>query len=203
MRLIAADLGGSRGGRAIFSGIGFDLAEGRGLVVTGPNGAGKSTLLRILAGLLPPSSGAVRLDGAGPDATISGACHYLGHDNAMKTVLTVTENLDFWQRFLGSRRLTVGEALETVGLGGIGSLPFGYLSTGQRRRAAIARLLASHRPIWLLDEPTAGLDAASETLVSGLMRAHLREGGILVAATHLALGLEGAGELAIRHADDV
>ncbi len=89
----------------------------------------------------------------------------------------------------------VEEALETVGLGGIGHLPFGYLSTGQRRRAAIAKLLVSHRPLWLLDEPTAGLDKASEGRFAGLMAKHLEDGGILVAATHLPLGLDGAKEL--------
>ena len=96
--------------------------------------------------------------------------------------------------FSASRGSTVEEALETVGLGAIGHLPFGYLSTGQRRRAAIARLLVSHRPVWLLDEPTAGLDAASETDFAALMGAHLGGGGIIVAATHLPLGIEGARE---------
>jgi heme exporter protein A len=91
--------------------------------------------------------------------------------------------------------LDVEEALETVGLGGIGHLPFGYLSTGQRRRAAIAKLLVSHRPLWLLDEPTAGLDKASEERFAGLMADHCRQGGIVVAATHLPLGLDGAEEL--------
>ncbi len=101
----------------------------------------------------------------------------------------------FWRDFCGDGELDVEAALETVGLGAIGHLPFGYLSTGQRRRAAIARLLVSHRPVWLLDEPTAGLDAESERQFAALMRAHLASGGIIVAATHLPLGLEGAKEL--------
>src|SRR5690606_594406 len=105
------------------------------------------------------------------------------------------ENLGFWRDFNGAALRTVPEALEMVGLEAIGDLPFGYLSTGQKRRAAIARLLVSHRPVWLLDEPTAGLDKASESRFAGLMRAHLEGGGIIVAATHLPLGLEGAGEL--------
>ena len=87
--------------------------------------------------------------------------------------------------------MEVEEALETVALGGIGHLPFGYLSTGQKRRASIAKLLVSRRPVWLLDEPTAGLDKASEERFAGLMRGHLQDGGILVAATHLPLGLDG------------
>jgi heme exporter protein A len=196
MRLIADKLSAERGGEPVFSGIGFDLGEGDGLVVTGPNGAGKSTLLRVLAGLLPSTAGVIRLDGGGEDwPTVASACHYLGHGNAMKTALSVTENLAFWQAFCGDQHLSVDEALEMVGLPGIGHPPYGYLSTGQKRRASIARLLVSYRPIWLLDEPTAGLDAASEKQFAALMQAHLEDGGIVVAATHVPLGLDGVAEL--------
>ncbi|TPK88472.1 heme ABC exporter ATP-binding protein CcmA [Mesorhizobium sp. B2-4-17] len=196
MRLIAENLGGERGGESVFSGIGFALDQGQALVVTGPNGAGKSTLLRIIAGLLPKAEGGLLLEGGGEAfPSIASACHYLGHQNAMKTALSVAENLRFWREFNGSGDVGVEEALETVGLGGIGNLPFGYLSTGQRRRAAIAKLLVSHRPLWLLDEPTAGLDKASEERFAGLMRKHLGDGGIVVAATHLPLGIEGAKAL--------
>ncbi|MCV3239039.1 heme ABC exporter ATP-binding protein CcmA [Mesorhizobium sp. ZC-5] len=196
MRLIAENLSGERGGETIFSGFGFDLAEGESLMVTGPNGAGKSTLLRVIAGLLPMAQGAVRLDGGGEEwPTVASACHYVGHQNAMKTALTVAENLRFWQDFSGSPHLAVGEALEMVGLDGLGHLPFGTLSTGQRRRAAIGRLLVSYRPVWLLDEPTAGLDKASEAQFAALMQAHLEDGGIIIAATHLPLGLRGAKAL--------
>ncbi|WFP63863.1 MULTISPECIES: heme ABC exporter ATP-binding protein CcmA [unclassified Mesorhizobium] len=196
MRLIAENLGGERGGEMVFSGIGFALEKGEALIVTGPNGAGKSTLLRVVAGLLPTAEGKVKIEGGGEDfPSVASASHYLGHLNAMKTALTVEENLGFWRAFQGEPGLDVEEALETVGLGGIGHLPFGYLSTGQRRRASIAKLLVSRRPIWLLDEPTAGLDKASEERFAGLMREHLRDGGIVVAATHLPLGLEGAKAL--------
>ena len=196
MRLIADNLSGERGGETVFSGVSFSLGGGGCLVVTGPNGAGKSTLLRIVAGLLPAAAGTTRVEGGGEAlATAQSACHYLGHLNGMKTVLTVRENLYFWRDFLGEPHLETEEALEMVGLGGIGHLPFGYLSTGQKRRAAIAKLLVSYRPVWLLDEPTAGLDKASEAQFAALMRAHLEDGGILVAATHLPLGLEGATEL--------
>ncbi len=120
----------------------------------------------------------MRLEGGGEDfPSIASACHYLGHQNAMKTALSVAENLRFWRDFAGAGLLSVEEALETVGLGGIGHLPFGYLSTGQRRRAAIAKLLVSHRPLWLLDEPTAGLDKASEARFAGLMTEHCRKAG--------------------------
>ncbi|PBB91277.1 heme ABC exporter ATP-binding protein CcmA [Mesorhizobium sp. WSM3864] len=196
MRLIAENLGGERGGETVFSGIEFALDRGEALVVTGPNGAGKSTLLRVIAGLLPPAEGKVNVEGGGDEfPSVASASHYLGHLNAMKTALSVEENLGFWRAFQGEAGLSVGQALETVGLDGLGHLPFGYLSTGQRRRASIAKLLVSRRPVWLLDEPTAGLDKASEERFAGLMRGHCREGGIIVAATHLPLGLEGAKTL--------
>ncbi|ESY73132.1 heme ABC exporter ATP-binding protein CcmA [Mesorhizobium sp. M1050] len=207
MRLIAENLGGERGGDTVFSGIGFALEDGQALVVTGPNGSGKSTLLRVIAGLLPVAEGSVKIEGVmkiedGGEAfpSVASACHYLGHQNAMKTALSVAENLRFWRDFNGDGQLDVEEALESVGLGGIGHLPFGYLSTGQRRRAAIAKLLVSHRPLWLLDEPTAGLDKASEARFSGLMTRHCEEGGMIVAATHLPLGLDGAKALVMGEA---
>jgi heme exporter protein A len=196
MRLIADNLAGERSGELVFSGITFDRGQGEALVVTGPNGAGKSTLLRVIAGLLPAASGSVRFEGgAEPFPDVRAAIHFLGPMNAMKTALTVEENLSFWQAFNGEKRLNVSEALEAVGLGTIGHLPFGYLSTGQRRRASIARLLVSHRPVWLLDEPTSGLDKASEARFAGLMRNHLNDGGIIIAATHMPLGLDGVKTL--------
>jgi heme exporter protein A len=196
MRLIAENLGGERGGQPVFSDIGFSFGRGDALVVTGPNGSGKSTLLRVIAGLLPAASGSVRLeDGGEAFPTVASASHYLGHLNAMKPTLTATENIAFWRDFCGDAVVSVEAALETIGLGAIGHLPYGYLSTGQRRRAAIARLLVSRRPVWLLDEPTAGLDAESARQFSVLMAKHIAGGGIIVAATHLPLGIEGAAEL--------
>lgn len=196
MRLIAENLSGERGGEPVFEDIGFSVEDGESLVVTGPNGSGKSTLLRVVAGFLPAARGSVRIvEGGEAFPGVASACHYLGHQNAMKTALTVTENLTFWRRFCGESRLGIAEALDAVGLGGIGHLPFGYLSTGQRRRAAIAKLLVSHRPVWLLDEPTAGLDRASEHRFTGLIAAHCAAGGIVMAATHLPLGLEAAKTL--------
>lgn len=201
MRLVADQLSGERGGEPVFSGIAFSLGQGEALLVTGPNGSGKSTLLRVVAGLLPAASGRVVLEGGGEAfPTVSSACHYLGHQNAMKPTLSVAENLRFWRDFCGEPRLGTEEALEAVGLAGIGHLPFAYLSTGQRRRTAIARLLVSHRPLWLLDEPTSGLDKASEARFSELMTAHCRNAGIVIAATHLPLGI-AAGELKMGIAD--
>lgn len=202
MRLIAENLGGERGGEAVFSGLNFALGKGQALIVTGPNGAGKSTLLRVIAGLLPVAAGRLLIEGGGEDfPSVASACHYLGHQNAMKTALSVAENLRFWRDFSGADFLSAEQALAMVGLDGIGHLPFGYLSTGQRRRAAIAKLLVSRRPLWLLDEPTAGLDKASEERFGGLITEHCSEGGIIIAATHLPLGLEGATELRMGEVD--
>lgn len=196
MRLIAENLAAERAGEPVFSGLNFALSDGDALVITGENGSGKSTLLRVVAGFLPALEGSVRIEGGDePFSTIATSIHYLGHQNGMKPALTVGENLAFWQEYCGEPHCTVAEALEMVGLPEIGHLPFGYLSTGQRRRIAIAHLLVSFRPIWLLDEPTAGLDARSEAQFAALIEAHRQEGGIVVAATHQPLGLDGAGEL--------
>ena len=196
MRLVAEGLSAKRGEDLIFQDISFEIASSEALVVKGANGSGKSTLLRVLAGLLPAHSGAAKLLAAAqPVERVSEAAHYLGHRNAMKRELTVEENLSFWQSFLGDfaggAGLSVVEAVEAVGLGGIAHLPFGYLSAGQQRRMAMAKLLVSWRPVWILDEPTAALDAAAETMFAGLVMAHLSRGGIAIAATHQPLGLEG------------
>ncbi|MFN3547363.1 MAG: heme ABC exporter ATP-binding protein CcmA [Mesorhizobium sp.] len=196
MRLVANELDGERGGETIFSGVSFSLSDSEGLLVTGANGSGKSTLLRIVAGLLPAAGGTVTLEGGEPDwPDVMAACHYLGHQNALKPALSVTENLAAWRDYLGEPHVPIAEALAMVGLDEIGHLPLGYLSTGQKRRIAIARLLVSYRPVWLLDEPTAGLDRASEQQFAALMAAHLEDGGMILAATHLPLGLEWAHEL--------
>lgn len=201
MRLVAEGLSARRGEDLIFRDVFFDIGAGEALVVKGPNGSGKSTLLRVVAGLLPRESGKIRLAGGETQGfdTVSGACHYLGHRNAMKRELTVEENLRFWRAFFGDSEggagVAIDEAAEAVGLGGIVHLPFGYLSAGQQRRMAMAKLLVAWRPIWILDEPTAALDAAAETMFAGLVKAHLARGGLALAATHQPLHLEIVQEL--------
>jgi heme exporter protein A len=195
MRLEATDLACIRGGRQVFSGVSFAIQAGEALVITGPNGAGKSTLLRLLAGLLRPLAGALAFEGGDPELTLPEQAHYLGHQDALKPALSVTENLDFWVRFLGGRPPDLAATLADVGLAGIAGLPAAYLSAGQRRRLSIARLIAVKRPIWLLDEPTAALDVAAQAMLADLMRAHLAGGGLIIAAVHGAIGLEKAAEL--------
>jgi heme exporter protein A len=195
MRLSALDLACRRGGRDVFAGIDFSLTAGQAVAVTGRNGAGKSSLLRIVAGFLRPAGGRLWLEGGDRELTIAEQAHYLGHQDAVKPSLTVIENLHFWAAFFGGGTIKVEEAIESVGLGGIAALPAAYLSAGQRRRLSIARLLAVKRPIWLLDEPASTLDAAGRDRLAGLMQSHLAEGGLILAATHGALGLSGATEL--------
>lgn len=201
MRLTAESLSARRGEDLIFKDISFSLSSGESLILTGRNGSGKSTLLRTVAGLLRPESGRMtwHSDGMEPDMRAAEACHYLGHRNAMKAELSVGENLGFWKNFLGDfdggHGLSIGEAAESVGLGDITHLPFGYLSAGQQRRMAFAKLLVAYRPVWILDEPTAALDVNAESVFTALIRKHLDEGGILLAATHQPLGLEGTQEL--------
>ncbi len=189
MRLTAQGLKCVRGGRNIFSGLDLAVPAGQALAVTGINGAGKSSLLRIMAGLLPAADGTIRLEGGEADLALAEQAHYLGHRDALKPALTVLENLDFWRAFLGGEAIDGAASLETVGLGHATHLPAAFLSAGQRRRLSIARLIAVNRPVWLLDEPTSALDTSGQAMVANLMSAHLRSGGIILAATHGPLGI--------------
>lgn len=197
MRLSAIDLTCRRGGREVFAGLGFRLAGGQALAVTGRNGAGKSSLLRIVGGFIRPAAGRLWLEGGDPELTIAEQAHYLGHQDAVKPSLSVAENLTFWTAFFGAASIKARDALDAVGLGSIAALPAAYLSAGQRRRLSIARLLAVKRPIWLLDEPASTLDAAGRDRLTSFMQSHLAAGGLILAATHGALGLSGAQELSL------
>jgi heme exporter protein A len=195
IRLSATDLACRRGGREVFAGVSFSIAGGESLTIRGRNGAGKSSLLRMAVGLVRIAGGRLALEGGDPELTIGEQAHYLGHLDALKPSLSVVENLRFWSDFLGAAAVDLGEPLRAVGLDALADLPAAYLSAGQRRRLSIARLLAVKRPLWLLDEPTSTLDAAAQTRLGEIMRAHLAGGGIMLAATHSPLQLEGTREL--------
>jgi heme exporter protein A len=179
----------------VFHKLSFRIAGGQLLLLTGPNGAGKTTLLRTIAGFLPPAAGRVTLSGGDPEFTLAEQMHYIGHLNAVKASLTVAENAAFWAGFLGGSSALVDRALARFGLAALADIPARFLSAGQMRRLGLARLLVAQRPLWLLDEPTAALDAAAASILAEAVDAHVQGGGLALVATHLPLGLSGAREL--------
>ncbi len=195
MRLVVEELACVRGGRSLFQGLGFAVAAGEVLAVTGPNGAGKSSLLRLLAGLLPPATGRIALEGGDPERSVGTAAHFIGHLDAVKGALTVAENLGFTRALLGGGEMEVETALGLLGLERLAQFPARMLSAGQRRRLALARLLVSPRPLWLLDEPATALDAEGQETLAGLMARHLSGGGLAVVATHSELKIERVVEI--------
>lgn len=180
--LAADDVACRRGGRLVFAGVSLDLAAGDALVVAGPNGCGKSSLLRLMAGLAAPFAGIV---------TRHGATALLGEASALDGELRLGDALTFWARLDDRAMATarVAAALDDVGLAALSDVPVRLLSTGQRRRAALARVIAGNAAIWLLDEPASGLDAASIGLLETVIARHRAAGGIAVVATHQPVGL--------------
>lgn len=201
MQLDIENLACRRADRLVFAGVTASIRPGEALLVTGRNGAGKSTLLAALADLLRPSDGTITLRGTG-DRSRRECVHHLGHRDGLKSPLTASENLAFAAACLGSPGLAITDALERVGLARAGDLPVGYLSAGQRRRVILARLLVARRPLWLLDEPTTALDRDGQAALFALLREHLDAGGMLVAATHAPLPLQGARELTLERRPD-
>lgn len=189
MQLSGREVSCVRGGRKVFSRLSFDAASGEALAVVGPNGSGKTSLLRLIAGVLAPAGGSIVLEGGESELTLPEQSHYLGHHDALKPALSVSENLIFWRDFLGGAKSSPAESLAVVELDHAARLPAAYLSAGQRRRLSIARLLTVQRPVWLLDEPTNALDTAGQKLFATLMGDHLARGGLIVAATHAPLGV--------------
>ncbi len=184
-----------RGERVVFADLSFSVAAGDAVLLVGANGAGKSSRLRVLAGLLSPLEGRLLWDGA--EALADRAAHarrlrYIGHGDALKPALTAAENLAFYARLWGGQ---VAPALAALGLAELAGLPARVLSSGQKRRLALARLALAPAPLWLLDEPTVGLDSASVERLGALLATHRAAGGMVLAATHLPLPLPGAREL--------
>ena len=196
-RLTATDIAVARGGRPVFAGLSLAVDPGGALRLAGPNGGGKSTVLRVVAGLLAPMKGVVRWDGS-PITEDPGAhgrrIAYLGHADALKSALTARENAQTLLSVAGRRDpQALDRAFDLLDLQRLADLPAGWLSAGQRRRVALARLIASGCPLWLLDEPTVGLDTASVAALERAIAAHRAAGGMVIAATHIALDL-GPGD---------
>ncbi len=190
-----------RGERGVFARLAFQVKAGGALVLTGPNGSGKSSLLRLMAGLMRPAAGMLAWDGANvaddPEAHRA-RLHYVGHADAIKPTLTVAENIGFWARYRGAdgdAMARARSALDAFGIGGLGDIPGRYLSAGQKRRLALARILSAPAPLWLLDEPKTALDADAAVRVDGAIARHRAAGGMVVVSMHGGRLPEGADTL--------
>ncbi|MFN4056872.1 MAG: heme ABC exporter ATP-binding protein CcmA [Roseinatronobacter sp.] len=172
----------TRGGVPLLAGVSLSVTAGQALVLRGPNGCGKTTLLRAIAGLQPPVAGSIDL---APDLIA-----YAAHADGIKATLTVAENLSFWAAIYGTRGIDA--ALDQMNLRALADRAAQNLSAGQKRRLGLARLIVTGRPLWVLDEPTVSLDAASVALFGDVVRAHLADGGMALIATHIDLGLPEA-----------
>ncbi len=201
--LIAEDLACRRGMRLVFAGVSFRLPPGGALVLTGANGSGKSSLLRLAAGLLAPEAGRLCW-GAHPVAADlarhHARLHYVGHQDAVKPTMTARETLVFWAALHGRRPSAAQaseDALAAFALDPVADWPCRWLSAGQRRRLALARLLVAPAALWLLDEPTAALDEDAQARLERVILAHRAAGGRVLLATHMPLALDDAATLAL------
>jgi heme exporter protein A len=174
----------SRGGRALVRDLSFRTGAGDLVEIRGANGAGKTTLLRALAGFLKPQAGRIAYERVEEPAL---ALHYVGHLNALKGAASVRAHLRYWAGLFGAAR-SDDEALQRLGLARQADLPARVLSQGQARRLALSRLVLAPRPVWLLDEPAASLDAEGRAVLGELIAAHRAHGGFVVATVHEALG---------------
>lgn len=186
-KLIVEDIACQRGGRNVLERISFELEFGSTLQLTGPNGSGKSTLLRLIAGLGELTAGRLRLEGGHDSLSIGQQCHLIAHQDAVKPALTVSENLRFWRDFLGGGDLD--RALSAFALERLADDAAALLSAGQKKRLSLSRLALIPRRLWLLDEPSVGLDRASLGRLDALIAAHLASGGMAIVATHVPLGI--------------
>ena len=206
MILTADPIEVERGGRLALSAPGFEVVSGQAGILRGPNGAGKSTLLRALAGLLPLASGDARLG----DLSLSDAQEeftanvaYAGHLDAVKPAMSVRENLASWAALYETPATGVDPALAAFDLTAIADTPAAYCSAGQKRRLGLSRLLVMNRRVWLLDEPTVSLDAASVALFAQAVSDHCAAGGVALAATHIEIGLPGGPRIDIAPPQEV
>ncbi|MEZ5894412.1 MAG: heme ABC exporter ATP-binding protein CcmA [Parvularculaceae bacterium] len=188
--LEARDTGCDRAGAPIVRGVSFRLAPGEGLQLFGPNGSGKTSLLSLFAGLIAPAEGAINwtAEGATSARAPVNSIFFLGHDAGVKPALTAAENLSFWAAGYGAPTDAIDAALDRVGARGLRDMRAGKLSAGQKRRVDIARAVIANRPVWLLDEPAASLDASGDDMLRMLLNDHFARGGIAVIATHDDLG---------------
>ena len=193
MELIGTDLTCERSERLVFTDLSFSVGAGQMLVLKGPNGAGKTSLLRMIAGLIEPAAGNLNLEGGHSELTIGQQSHFVAHQNPVKRALTVRENLQFWSGLFAGGEIET--ALDGFGLKRLADYSTAILSAGQLRRLNLCRLLLVKRVLWLLDEPTVGLDANSTRQLQEVMTGHLDDGGIILATTHVDLGIDRAGEL--------
>ncbi len=186
MRLVVQNLACTRGGRHVFDGVNFSLGSGQLMQLVGPNGAGKSSLLRLIGGLAESDDGKIHIEDDTPsELSVGQRTHLIGHQDALKPALTVQENLAFWGDYLGGG--DVDKALRAFALQPLANYPAQYLSAGQKRRLSLSRLALIPRVLWLLDEPTVGLDTGSIERLRDLIVQHLAAGGMAIAATHVPL----------------
>lgn len=191
-----------RGGRTVFAGLSFSVASGGALVLRGPNGSGKTTLLRLMAGLSRPAQGRLLWSGKPLEdpETHGAALRFIGHLDAIKPAFTVRENLAFWAAFWGTADETlIQRALEIFGLAVLADFPARLLSAGQRHRLALARLVASPAPLWLLDEPANALDDRSIAALTAAIADHRARGGMVILTSHGADIVTGGVTLALNH----
>jgi heme exporter protein A len=198
--LVAESLACRRGERLVFTGLECRLPAGGALVLSGSNGSGKSSLLRLFATLLAPAAGRLLWGGVPvlrDAASYRARIHYVGHQDATKPALSPREMLGFWAALRGTAMPEIEPALAAFALGAVADRPCRWLSAGQRRRLALARLVATPAPIWLLDEPNAALDEDGAARLQTLIAEHRAAGGRVAIATHQPLRLEGAAVLVL------